>query len=371
MKRGSYYPRKVFYYFIATAVILLLHAVRGAPYQSFDRVLVTLAYGEGLGNGGEMDMHNLNFFFKVVLPGRVPGTRDVNGRVDYIIVVNGIKCTPCDTTFVDLYDHSRRTESWTILQRQNAGMDFGAYKEAIDFVKKTKRKYKHFIFLNSSLRGPFMPKWTPRNYHFVDALTQFMTLDKRVKLVSSYVSCLHDPEPVPSPIAESLFFAVDQDSLEWLLQDRVLFSHSQKTDTIIQSEYHLMKSVITRGFRAENLVTRYKIGLDWADKKHHLCNDGRHSSRRGSLEGGISVSPYEAIFVKTSWCVRAAEVGVLSKWLLRLSDGQSGTEGWFDYQGWAHGASPEGTSSKNGTVRPDVPPDGCMHGDIKGLEVFT
>ena len=372
MKRKSRYSRTVAFTFLVATITVLLFTARKPLRKPFERVLVTLAYSEGLGNGGDMDMHNLDFFFRVVLPGIVPGTADLDGRVDYLIVVNGGKCTPCDTTFVELYDPSSRVESWTILRRENSGMDFGAYKEAVDFVKKgRKRQYAYFIFLNSSLRGPFMPKWTPFNFHFVDVLTQFMTADKRVKLVSSYVSCMHEPEPIPLPIAESLFFTVDQESLEWLLQDGVLTSHSQKQDTILQGEYRLMSSVLRRGFRAENLLTRYKIGLDWADEKHHLCNDGRHSSRRGALEGGISVSPYEAIFVKTSWCVRAAETGILSKWLLRLSEGRSGTEGWFDYNGWAHGVSPEGTSFKNGTLRPDIPPDGCVHGDISGLEVFT
>jgi hypothetical protein len=154
MKRGSTYLRKVFFYLIVTTVVFLLHVVRKLPHKSLGRVLVTLAYGEGLGNGGEMDMHNLDFFFKVVLPGRVPGTRDVNGRVDYIIVVNGDKCTPCDTTFVELYDPSSRVESWTILRRKNAGMDFGAYHEAVDFVNEGRKgKYKYF-FSQQFSQGP-------------------------------------------------------------------------------------------------------------------------------------------------------------------------------------------------------------------------
>ncbi len=319
-----------------------------------------------------MDMHNLDFFFKVLLPAKVPGTRDNDRRIDYIIVVNGGKCTPCDTTFEHLHDPLLTAGSWKILRRENSGMDFGAYRQAIDFVdKERKGKYKYFVFLNSSLRGPFMPKWTPSDYHYTDALTQFMAQDKQVKLVSSYITCLHEPEPMPFPVAESLFFAVDNESLKWLLRDGIFTSQAQKRDTILQAEYSLLDSVLKRGFRAENLLTRYRIGLDWSDKKHHLCNDGRHSSRRGALEGGISVNPYEVIFVKTSWCVRAAEVGVLSNWSLRLSAGLSGTEGIFDRRGWMFYVSPDGTSSKSGTLAPDIPRDGCFTGNIQDLKVFT
>ena len=52
-----------------------------------------------------------------------------------------------------------------------------------------------------------------------------------------------------------------------------------------------------------------------------------------------------------------------------LSDGYAGTEGYSDQTGWEYGSSPQGTSSKNGTLKPDIPVDGCQFGNIDDLRV--
>ncbi|OUS41768.1 hypothetical protein BE221DRAFT_148265 [Ostreococcus tauri] len=338
-----------------------------------ERTLVIMSYAEGLGNGGAIDEYNLNYFIRVALSGNVPGTVDEKKRVDYLIVVSGDSCTPCDTTLAKLIKHapSHSLPHVHVIYKANHGMDFGAYHTAIKYVQSYKNNYyKYFVFLNSSLRGPFMPKWTPAEVHFTDTLTNFMRRDSRVKLVSAYVSCLHAPEPQPGPVAESLFFAVDDEALRWLVLDGVIDEgKSDKEQTILNGEYQIMRSVLDRGFKAENLLARYKIGLDWNDKRHHKCNDGRHSSRRGALEGGITVNPFETVFVKTTWCVRDAEVGIMSKWFIKLSEGFFGTEGTFDEQGWQRGISIEGTSGKSGTLVPDIPTSGCAHGDLRGLMI--
>ena len=343
----------------------------GSAVGNRERILVTVAYAENLGNGGVLDRHNLEYFFQVALTETVPGTIDIRAKVDYIIVVNGELCTPCDVTLRYLIDSGRVDPARVnVLYRSNVGMDFGAYSEAVKYVQYHKPLlYAYFVFLNSSLRGPFMPKWTPRSFHFTDTLIDFMRADHEVKLVSSFVSCLHTPEPLPGPVAESLFFAVSRDALSWLQRDGVLDVRQNKSDVILNGEYGLMHAILKRGYKAENLLSRYGVGLDWSDTKHHLCNDCRHSSRRGSLEGGISASPFETIFVKASWCVRSAEIGIMSSWFTRLASGAPGTEGFFDEDGWRRGISVEGTSGKLGTLPPDVPMDDCPNGNFNALLV--
>lgn len=338
-----------------------------------DRTLVTYAYAEGLGNGGMLDQHNFQYFIDVVSTGLVPGTIDIVGRVDYIFVVSGLKCTPCETLAKSALARTFSEKHVVkILFRDNLGMDFGAYSDAMEYMRgKKRRRYKYFIFINSSLRGPFMPKWTPPSFHFTDTLTDFMRRDQRVKLASSYVTCLHAPEPKVGPIAESLFFAVDRQALHILEEDGIFGIWSNKSDVILQGEYALLEAVLKRGHRYENLVGRYKIGLDWTDSRYHLCNDCRHASRRGALQNGNTANIFEHVFVKTSWCVRAAETAIASKWLLHLASDLPGTEGHFDEVGWGRGISVSGTSGKKGTLPPDVPEDGCMYGDFKDLVVHT
>ena len=381
--------KKIIMVIIVVILIFNLHlykkesSIKGVAPKVFsllpsegDKVLVTYAYAEGLGNGGEIDRHNLHYFIRVGIAGLVPGTSDPNSKVDYIIVVSGWKCELCETSLKEVLirpELKSKGKDWvTLLYRENRGMDFGAYNMSITWVNQHRPTiYKYFIFINSSLRGPFMPKWTPNTFHFTDALTQMMKDDSRIKIVGSYITCLSKAfEPFQRVVMESLFFCLDEDSLRWVIEDGVFNIRDKKTDIALLGEYGLMNSVIRRGWRAESLSMRYAKGLDWASSVHENCNDNRHSSRRGILDGEISPNLLEHIFVKTSWCVRAKESGVLSRWLLKLSQGEPGTSGEPDMAGWKYGVSEFGTSSKKGgTLRPDIPSDGCEHGDIRELIV--
>ena len=247
-------------------------------------------------------------------------------------------------------------------------MDVGAFNVSITWLAHNRpNSYKYYVFINSSLRGPFMPKWAPENFHFTDVLTQYFKCDPAVKLVGSYITCLSHDEPLPGPIMESLFFAVDNESLSWLVQDHVFARYVSKMDTALKGEYIIMPAVLKRGGKVESLNMQYAQGLDWRDRNDHHCNDNRHSSRRGSQDG-ISPMPLEHIFVKIPWCVRAVEVSVLSKWLLQLVFGYAGTSGQYDRTGYFRGISTEGTRGKSGTLPPDVMPDDlCTKGDLRTL----
>lgn len=367
---------------VAVVIVLLLFmnvsTHRSHEISSFiqatdvwDRTLVTYAYAEGLGNGGVIDVHNFRYFLKVAMASNTPGAEDIHNRVDYNIVVSGSKCTPCEDTLPGILRKSHRNDWVRVLYKDNYGMDFGGYNVSIGWVQKHFRldKYKYYVFINSSLRGPFMPKWTPRHFHYTEALTSFFKENADVKLAGSYITCLPELEPQPGPILESLFFAVDTHSLQWLISDGVFHLRAEKTDAILSGEYVMLKSITSRGGFVEGLSMRYAKGIDWRDSKHHHCNDNRHSSRRGSLSAGVSPNPLEHIFLKTSWCVRASETSVYSNWLTALSDGRSGTEGEFDVDGYLHGISLEGTSGKTGTLPDDIGPDGCKYGDIESLFV--
>jgi hypothetical protein len=52
----------------------------------------------------------------------------------------------------------------------------------------SRRKYKYFIFLNSSVRGPFMPAYMPDNWQWTRAYTDRLVGD--VRAVSSSLVCL-------------------------------------------------------------------------------------------------------------------------------------------------------------------------------------
>lgn len=78
----------------------------------------------------------------------------------------------------------------TMLKRiENEGMDFAAHNTSMTFAMQNRDfwgKYKYFIFLNSSVKGPFMPKYYP--FHW--SQTYLSRLKGGVKAVSSSIVCL-------------------------------------------------------------------------------------------------------------------------------------------------------------------------------------
>lgn len=53
--------------------------------------------------------------------------------------------------------------------------------------------YEYFIFLNSSVRGPFFPSYMPRAWQWTQAFTQGLT--KVTKIVGSSLVCLPPQDP--------------------------------------------------------------------------------------------------------------------------------------------------------------------------------
>ena len=96
-----------------------------------ERTLVTYAYAEGLGNGGQIDLYNFRYFLKVALASNTPGTEDLDNRVDYNIVVSGSICTPCEETLPGILLKSSRSGWVTVLYKETYGMDFGGYNLSI------------------------------------------------------------------------------------------------------------------------------------------------------------------------------------------------------------------------------------------------
>lgn len=56
-------------------------------------------------------------------------------------------------------------------------MDIAAHNVTLDWAADTgaRAKYKHFIFLNSSVRGPFVPNYLPPGWQWTQAFTARLT----------------------------------------------------------------------------------------------------------------------------------------------------------------------------------------------------
>lgn len=99
-----------------------------------DRPLILYAYSET-----DSARTNLNFFV----------AHGLHDAADFVFIING---ESKDTSLIPTADNIR------IVQRKNECYDLGAYAEVL-IMDDLYKKYKKFIMLNSSIRGPFMPYW--------------------------------------------------------------------------------------------------------------------------------------------------------------------------------------------------------------------
>ena len=54
--------------------------------------------------------------------------------------------------------------------------------------------------------------------------------------------------------------------------------------------------------------------MDWRDEANWGCNDGVHPSRHGTYDG-ISMHPFETVFLKASWDVGQPHLERYTRWL--------------------------------------------------------
>eukprot|EP00966_Prymnesium_polylepis_P292116 6746266-Prymnesium_polylepis.1 len=104
----------------------------------------------------------------------------------------------------------------------------------------TRLNLTHFIFLNDGVRGPFLPRWIPRGWHWSQAFTD--TLGTRppqstavVRLVGTSITCLApsdacvklDPH-CEGPKVEGFATATDAIGLQVLQRSTVFEQHESK-----------------------------------------------------------------------------------------------------------------------------------------------
>lgn len=94
---------------------------------------------------------------------------------------------------------------------------------------------------------------------------------------------------------------------------------------------------------------RYDINVDWRDPSNWSCNDNVHPSRHGAYDG-ISMHPFETLFVKESWHVGEPHLSRYTKWKREHFNGRPGTGGVFNRDLYLYGITKDGRY-------PTIPPD--------------
>jgi hypothetical protein len=156
----------------------------------------------------------------------------------------------------------------TLLKRANVGFDFGAWSHAI-FDNERYSKYDNFIFVNSSVMGPYMPgskkRWTDI---YIDGLTY------DIKLFGSTINTIDCPRTKSH--VQSYIFSMNRETLRFLMSYGIfsIVAHTKTMgETIVGREIMMSRLVIANGWNIGCLMKLYK-GVDF-----RFTNGGPESYR--------------------------------------------------------------------------------------------
>ncbi len=219
--------------------------------------------------------------------------------VDYVIVLSG----GCSLELPDL-------PNIRYLNAPNRNRDYGGHTFALHHGVPVDA-YSHFIFVNSSVRGPYLPMYADKPWYnvFLDLL------DDEVGLVGSTINILSPDSPhsdefrrrhggtPPYSHVQSTVFAIPRVMLMRLL-DAGIFDLNQgplsHMHTVTDYEILMSQLVIRGGLNIRSLLPEYNT-IDYRiahRETNPTSKDGDPCYAGGFF--GRTLHPYETIFLKTN-----------------------------------------------------------------------
>ncbi len=140
------------------------------------------------------------------------------------------------------------------LFRDNIGYDFGGWSDAL-LTNNLYENYEHFIFVNSSVIGPFIPsyykgKWTD---------IYINGLQNNIKLFGSTINTQWDP--LNGSHVQSYIFSMDKTTLNYLI-DCEIFSITNYakifSEAIYNKEVLMSRKIIENNWNIGSLLQYYK-----------------------------------------------------------------------------------------------------------------
>ena len=162
--------------------------------------------------------------------------------VDFIVIANGVYLDPAELPPYVKY-----------FPRENKGYDFGGWSDAL-LQEDLYQHYETFVFINSSVLGPFLPTYYPGNWTDV----YLRGLSDGVKLFGSTISTREVPH------VQSYVFAVKRETLNYLIECGIFSRSYVETfdDAIWQKEVLMSRKVLKKGWNIGCLLPLYQ-GVDF------------------------------------------------------------------------------------------------------------
>ena len=144
------------------------------------------------------------------------------------------------------------------LRHPNACYDIGTVGWVLDHHVPDRAAYAYFVWLNSSVRGPFLPAYLRGHMHWTEPLLS--KLSPAVKLVGATINCGRAYDIPPTAHVQSYVSATDGTGLGVLLATgRVFRCWGHIHETIIESELGASTAIMAAGYGIDSLMLRYQV----------------------------------------------------------------------------------------------------------------
>jgi hypothetical protein len=167
--------------------------------------------------------------------------------VDFLII-----CNNEDLVLNNIPDYVK------MINRPNIGWDFGGWSYGL-LTDDLYKKYDAFIFVNSTVIGPFLPlyytgKWTDI---FINGLSETVKLFGST-INSSYANVC---DPIIYSHIQSYIFSMDRVALEYLINEEIfsITNYAKNfTEAVIYKEIKMSRKIISNNWNIGCLMTLYK-----------------------------------------------------------------------------------------------------------------
>lgn len=180
-----------------------------------------------------------------------------------------------------------------VLFRDNVGYDFGGWSDAI-LTDNLYQKYDNFIFVNSSVIGPFIPPYCKMRWTDI----YVNGLQGNIKLFGSTINTCGDP--LRFAHVQSYIFSMDKHTLQYLINCGI-FSITKYTqsmeETVYQKEILMSRKIIENNWNIGSLLLCYtNVDFTFKTPTRHdvtMLGDIMCSQCRNVLW-----NEYEIVFIK-------------------------------------------------------------------------
>ncbi|KAG9247111.1 hypothetical protein BJ878DRAFT_415554 [Calycina marina] len=268
------------------------------PAAQKDRPLILYAYSQT-----DSARDNLKFFI----------AHGLHAAADFVFIING---ETADTSLIPKADNIR------FIQRKNECYDLGAHAEVL-LKDNLYKKYKKFIMMNASIRGPFVPYWAEACWseRYLNKLTD------EVKLVGMTGNCW------PMFHIQSMIWATDSVGLNTLLFPTPELAANIANTPVPNFVSDKLFPGINACFDGWNSAVSAEVGssalIKAAGYKLDVMMSAFHSSTKyeeecdSSKNGdvlmnhayfGTNVHPFETIFLKSNRDIDPVNLARMTEW---------------------------------------------------------